>query len=181
MTTDGTSTADEFLAGHVERVTFHSPDSGFGVLQVHARGHRELVTVVGHATALTWAARRIGLAAQNRQRKRNSNNPLSADDVVLDEPPWRPKPLPAACVGCAWPHAWPHNPQPRGQQGTGQCIPPASTWWRHTTRWSSSRGSYEATPHQLEHLVKTAVQAGVSEIAGWAPSALWRKSPDGGT
>ena len=36
-------------AGLVERVTFHNPDSGFCVLRVKARSHRDLVTVVGHA------------------------------------------------------------------------------------------------------------------------------------
>jgi len=35
------------LAGLVERVTFHNDESGFGVLRVKARGHRDLVTVVG--------------------------------------------------------------------------------------------------------------------------------------
>ena len=39
----------EVLAGLVERVTFHNPDSGFCVLRTKARGHRDLVTVVGHA------------------------------------------------------------------------------------------------------------------------------------
>ena len=39
----------EVLAGLVERVTFHSPESGFCVLRTKARGHRDLVTVVGHA------------------------------------------------------------------------------------------------------------------------------------
>ncbi len=39
---------DERLAGVVERVTFHSDQTGFGVLQVRARGYRRLVTVVGH-------------------------------------------------------------------------------------------------------------------------------------
>ena len=39
----------EVLAGLVERVTFHNPDNGFCVLRVKARGHRDLVTVVGHA------------------------------------------------------------------------------------------------------------------------------------
>ena len=39
----------EVLAGLVERVTFHNPDSGFCVLRVKARGHRDQVTVVGHA------------------------------------------------------------------------------------------------------------------------------------
>ena len=42
-------TDQEVLAGLVERVTFHSPESGFCVLRTKARGHRDLVTVVGHA------------------------------------------------------------------------------------------------------------------------------------
>jgi len=37
----------EQLAGLVERVTFHSEESGFCVLRIKARGHRDLVTVVG--------------------------------------------------------------------------------------------------------------------------------------
>jgi exodeoxyribonuclease V alpha subunit len=40
---------DERLAGSVERVTFHSEESGFSVLRAKVRGHRELVTVVGTA------------------------------------------------------------------------------------------------------------------------------------
>ncbi len=39
----------EVLAGLVERVTFHNPENGFCVLRAKARGHRDLVTVVGHA------------------------------------------------------------------------------------------------------------------------------------
>lgn len=42
----------EALAGLVERVTFHNADNGFSVLRVKARGHREPVTVVGHAGAI---------------------------------------------------------------------------------------------------------------------------------
>src|SRR5215831_10687159 len=37
------------LAGLVERVTFHSADTGFCVLRVKVRGHRDLVTVLGSA------------------------------------------------------------------------------------------------------------------------------------
>jgi exodeoxyribonuclease V alpha subunit len=37
----------ETLAGIVERVTFHNPESGFAVLRVHARGRRGIITVVG--------------------------------------------------------------------------------------------------------------------------------------
>lgn len=44
-----TNSDQEVLAGLVERVTFHSPDSGFCVLRTKARGHRDLITVVGHA------------------------------------------------------------------------------------------------------------------------------------
>ena len=43
----------EVLAGLVERVTFHNADSGFCVLRVKARGHRELATVVGHAATIS--------------------------------------------------------------------------------------------------------------------------------
>jgi exodeoxyribonuclease V alpha subunit len=43
----------EVLAGLVERVTFHNPENGFCVLRAKARGHRELVTVVGHAATIS--------------------------------------------------------------------------------------------------------------------------------
>jgi hypothetical protein len=42
----------EVLAGLVERVTFHHADSGFCVLRVKARGHRDLITVIGHAAVI---------------------------------------------------------------------------------------------------------------------------------
>lgn len=42
----------EALAGTVERVTFHSPETGFCVLKVQARGKRDLVPVIGHAPAI---------------------------------------------------------------------------------------------------------------------------------
>jgi exodeoxyribonuclease V alpha subunit len=43
----------EVLAGIVERVTFHNAETGFCVLRVKARGHRDLATVVGHAAAIS--------------------------------------------------------------------------------------------------------------------------------
>jgi len=43
----------DVLAGLVERVTFHNPENGFCVLRVKARGHRDLVTVVSHAAAIS--------------------------------------------------------------------------------------------------------------------------------
>ncbi len=42
-------TACERITGFIERITFHSEESGFCVLQVKARGHKNLVTVIGHA------------------------------------------------------------------------------------------------------------------------------------
>jgi exodeoxyribonuclease V alpha subunit len=43
----------EVLAGSIERVTFHNAENGFCVLRIKARGHRELVTVVGHAAEIS--------------------------------------------------------------------------------------------------------------------------------
>ena len=43
----------EHLTGLVERVTFHSPESGFAVMRVKVRGHRELTTVVGTLPSVT--------------------------------------------------------------------------------------------------------------------------------
>ena len=37
----------------MERVTFHNPENGFCVLRVKARGHRDLVTTVGHAAMIS--------------------------------------------------------------------------------------------------------------------------------
>jgi hypothetical protein len=47
------SSTQEVLAGLVERVTFHNAESGFCVLRAKARGHRDLVTVVGHAAIIS--------------------------------------------------------------------------------------------------------------------------------
>jgi exodeoxyribonuclease V alpha subunit len=42
----------EALAGLVERVTYHNTENGFCVLRAKARGHRDVVTVVGHAATI---------------------------------------------------------------------------------------------------------------------------------
>ena len=44
--------SQEVLAGLVERVTYHNAENGFCVLRAKARGHREMVTVVGHAATI---------------------------------------------------------------------------------------------------------------------------------
>jgi exodeoxyribonuclease V alpha subunit len=43
----------EVLAGLVERVTYQNADNGFCVIRLKARGHRDLVTVVGHAAVIS--------------------------------------------------------------------------------------------------------------------------------
>jgi exodeoxyribonuclease V alpha subunit len=43
----------EVLTGLVERVTYQNAENGFCVLRVKARGYRELVTLVGHAAAIS--------------------------------------------------------------------------------------------------------------------------------
>ena len=45
--------AQEVLAGLVERVTFHNAENGFCVLRAKARGHRDLVTVIGDAAVIS--------------------------------------------------------------------------------------------------------------------------------
>ena len=43
----------DVLAGLVERVTYHNAENGFCVLRINARGHRDVVTVVGHAATIS--------------------------------------------------------------------------------------------------------------------------------
>ena len=52
------SPAQEVLAGLIERVTFHNAENGFCVLRAKVRGHRDVVTVIGHAATVSageWA------------------------------------------------------------------------------------------------------------------------------
>src|SRR5260370_42320195 len=46
------SSTQEVLAGLVERGTFHNAENGVCVLRAKARGHRDLVTGVGHAATI---------------------------------------------------------------------------------------------------------------------------------
>lgn len=48
-----TAKETEFLSGIVERVTYHNPENGYCVLRIKARGHKELVTVVGHSSSIS--------------------------------------------------------------------------------------------------------------------------------
>jgi exodeoxyribonuclease V alpha subunit len=52
MPTQPESSTQEVLAGLVERVTYHNVENGFCVLRAKARGHRDVVTIVGHAATI---------------------------------------------------------------------------------------------------------------------------------
>ena len=43
----------ESVQGSIERVTFHSEESGFCVLRTRVKGHRDLVTVIGNAASVS--------------------------------------------------------------------------------------------------------------------------------
>src|SRR3989442_1121145 len=47
------SSPAEVLAGLVERITYHNAENGFCVLRARARGHRDVVTVIGHAATIS--------------------------------------------------------------------------------------------------------------------------------
>src|SRR6201981_1769823 len=53
MPTQPIASTQEVLAGLVERVTYHNAENGFCVLRAKGRGHRDIVTVVGHAAIIT--------------------------------------------------------------------------------------------------------------------------------
>jgi exodeoxyribonuclease V alpha subunit len=42
----------EVLAGLIERITYHNVENGFCVVRAKARGHRDIVTIVGHAATI---------------------------------------------------------------------------------------------------------------------------------
>jgi exodeoxyribonuclease V alpha subunit len=80
----------EILAGLVERVTYHNSENGFCVLRAKVRGHRDVVTVVGHAAAIAagewitasgdWVNDRTH-GQQFKARFLRSSPPTSADGI----------------------------------------------------------------------------------------------------
>jgi exodeoxyribonuclease V alpha subunit len=84
------STAQEVLAGLIERVTYHNAENGFCVLRAKARGHRDVVTVVGHAATISagewitasgeWVNDRTH-GPQFRARFLRTSPPTSADGI----------------------------------------------------------------------------------------------------
>src|ERR1022692_691897 len=90
MTPQPTSSTQEVLAGLVERVTYHNAENGFCVLRAKARGHRDVVTVVGHAAAISagewitasgeWVNDRTH-GQQFKARFMRTSPPTSADGI----------------------------------------------------------------------------------------------------
>src|SRR5579872_3736714 len=80
----------EVLAGLVERVTYHNAENGFCVLRAKARGHRDVVTVVGHAATIaagewiTASGQWVNDRAHGQQFKARflrTSPPTSADGI----------------------------------------------------------------------------------------------------
>jgi exodeoxyribonuclease V alpha subunit len=84
------SSTKQVLAGFVERVTYHNAESGFCVLRAKARGHRDVVTVVGRAATISagewitasgeWVNNRTH-GQQFRARFLRTSPPTSADGI----------------------------------------------------------------------------------------------------
>ena len=84
------SSTHEVLAGLIERVTYHNAENGFCVLRAKARGHRDVVTVVGHAATISagewitasgeWVNDRTH-GQQFRARFLRTSPPTSADGI----------------------------------------------------------------------------------------------------
>jgi exodeoxyribonuclease V alpha subunit len=74
----------EVIAGLVERVTYHNFEDGFCVLRAKARGHRDVVTVVGHAPTIAageWIAA-SGEWVNDPTHGQRSNAPLDLAQEV---------------------------------------------------------------------------------------------------
>jgi hypothetical protein len=106
----------EVLAGLVERVTYHNAENGFCVLHAKARGHREMVTVVGHAATadVSRSSRQRFCAA----RWRNPLLPGYATKLLITSPPWGTR--------CARGH---HRPSLPNSELTRSVIGPLSLYW----------------------------------------------------
>jgi exodeoxyribonuclease V alpha subunit len=84
------SSTQEVLAGLVECITYHNAENGFCVLRAKVRGHRDVVTVVGHAAIIAageWITASGGWVndrthgQQFRARFLRTSPPTSADGI----------------------------------------------------------------------------------------------------
>jgi exodeoxyribonuclease V alpha subunit len=84
LRTEQPSRPPESLSGLIERVTFHNEENGWAVLKVKAKGHRDLVAVVGLLASVTaegqWVQdREFGL--QFRADMLNSTAPTTKEGI----------------------------------------------------------------------------------------------------
>jgi hypothetical protein len=77
------STTQVALAGLVERVTFHNAENGFWALRTKARGHRDLVTVVGQKKAAAVAVRNVSGRRRWSKLSERLNRERSSVGVLL--------------------------------------------------------------------------------------------------
>ena len=84
------ASTQEVLAGLVERVTYHNAENGFCVLRAKVRGHRDVVTIVGHAATIAageWITASGGWVndrthgQQFKARFLRTSPPTSADGI----------------------------------------------------------------------------------------------------
>ena len=54
---------EETLNGLIERVTFHNQETGFCVLKVKAKGHKDLVVVIGACAVVGPVLRKLRFEA----------------------------------------------------------------------------------------------------------------------
>ena len=80
----GESELQDGITGLIERVTFHSEETGFAVLRVKVKGHRDLVTVIGSLASVNageW------VTAQGRWvRDKEHGLQLKAEVIKCSEP-----------------------------------------------------------------------------------------------
>jgi exodeoxyribonuclease V alpha subunit len=73
----------EALAGSIERVTYQNAESGFCVVRVRIRGRRELVTLVGHAAAISAGEWITATGAEpDRLREVDGIGPIRAGRII---------------------------------------------------------------------------------------------------
>jgi hypothetical protein len=72
----------EVLAGLVERVTYHNAENGFCVLRAKARGHRDAVTVVGHAAAIAAGEWIVSRGAPYAPLQRTGGHRVSSPELT---------------------------------------------------------------------------------------------------
>ena len=77
----------EEISGVIERVTFHNDDSGFCVLRVKTKGHREETTVIGSLPSVSAGERVVAGAQWLRVAGQDSRSSLSSCEPLISNAP----------------------------------------------------------------------------------------------